>query len=38
MIFRKEMRIEYFGSNPSYIHKFIPTKKKCSKSRVGGLL
>jgi hypothetical protein len=34
MIFRKEMRIEYFGSNPSYIHKFIPTPKH----RVSGLI
>ena len=38
MIFRKEMRIEYFGSNPSYVHKFIPTKKKISKNRVSGLI
>jgi hypothetical protein len=28
MIFRKLMRIEYFGGNPSYVHKFIPTQKK----------
>ena len=39
MIFRKLMRIEYFGGNPSYVHKFILTqKKKCSKHRVSGLI
>jgi hypothetical protein len=38
MIFRKEMRIEYFGSNPSYVHKFIPTKNFFSKNRVSGLI